>query len=77
MVVDWRGSSTLGGRRLVLNKGSPLERILKILAICAFAVAGAQDTYLKALAILLEAARLLARAAFHVVGVGRDLVLLD
>jgi hypothetical protein len=52
---------------LVVNESAPLKRILVILAVNAFAIRGAQNTALKALAILFEAARLLARASLHVV----------
>lgn len=52
---------------VVVDKRASLEGVLVVFATDTFAMGGAQNSRLKTLAILLEAARLFAGAALHVV----------
>lgn len=52
---------------LILDEGPALKRVLVILTASALTVTRAQDATLETFAVLLETARFLTRAAFHMV----------
>lgn len=57
---------------LVFNKGPPFKRVFKILTGNTFTIARAKNTTLKALTVLLQTPRLLARAPLHVLLIWRN-----
>ena len=69
-VFGWhllRGLAIANLARLVFDEGPPFERVLVVFAAYTFTISWAENSTLKTLTVLFEAARFLTGATFHMV----------